>query len=167
LYKSGWRGINVDPNIDTIKLFNKYRPMDTNLHLGVSKSEQDLTYYNFTHSGVNTFSKEHAEMKSNSNGNKLIDTQLLKCVPLSKILDENLKNSEQIDVLDIDVEGLDLEVLESNNWDKYRPKVILVEDREFRDQMQDSAIFSFLNSHGYTFHSYQNITLVMTLGFKS
>ena len=47
-------------------------------------------------------------------------------MPLSKILDTHLKNNE-IDFLDIDVEGMDLDVLKSNNWLKYRPKLILVE----------------------------------------
>ena len=37
LFKRGWQGINIDPNPNTIELFNRYRPHDTNLNIGISK----------------------------------------------------------------------------------------------------------------------------------
>lgn len=160
LYKAGWRGVNIDPNKNSIKLFNKYRPADLNLLTGISEDEKELTYYNFTHSGVNTFDREHANKKENANGNRLVDTQKLQCVPLRKILSEHLDNTE-IDLLDVDVEGMDLEVLKSNDWKVYRPKVILVEDREFREKMTGSKIYTYLVDKGYAFYAYHNITLVM------
>jgi hypothetical protein len=45
---------------------------------------------------------------------------------LEEVLDVWYNNSE-IDFMSIDVEGLDFQVLTSNNWTKYRPKVVLVE----------------------------------------
>lgn len=36
LFRSGWHGINIDTNPDTIKLFKKARPRDINLSVGVS-----------------------------------------------------------------------------------------------------------------------------------
>jgi hypothetical protein len=35
--------------------------------------------------------------------------------------------SKEIDLLSIDVEGFELEVLKSNNWNKYKPKIIILE----------------------------------------
>ncbi|MCX6972888.1 MAG: hypothetical protein NTZ94_01095, partial [Verrucomicrobia bacterium] len=32
----GWMGINIDPNPDSIELFNHHRPNDINLNLGIS-----------------------------------------------------------------------------------------------------------------------------------
>ena len=34
-YKRGWRGINIEPNPEAIKLFKKYRVGDINLEMGV------------------------------------------------------------------------------------------------------------------------------------
>ncbi|MCW5198181.1 FkbM family methyltransferase [Desulfobulbus sp. F3] len=34
-----------------------------------------------------------------------------------------------IDFLSVDAEGVDLKVLKSNDWNKYRPYIVLAEDR--------------------------------------
>jgi len=46
---------------------------------------------------------------------------------LDEILEKYLPKDQKIDFLSIDVEGMDLNVLRSNNFKKYRPKVILIE----------------------------------------
>ena len=56
-----------------------------------------------------------------------------------------------IDFISIDVEGLDIEVLYSNDWDKYLPSIILIE--ELNDNIdsiiKQSKIYSFLKSKNY------------------
>jgi hypothetical protein len=49
---------------------------------------------------------------------------------LEKICDTYVKN-KKIDILSIDVEGWDMDVLESNNWNKYKPNYIIVETVEY------------------------------------
>lgn len=51
--------------------------------------------------------------------------------PLSKILDNYLDRDTKLDFMSVDAEGFDLEVLKSNDWDKYRPTVLLVESLDF------------------------------------
>jgi hypothetical protein len=46
---------------------------------------------------------------------------------LTKILAEHLPAKQKINFLSVDVEELDLTVLASNDWTKYRPKVVLAE----------------------------------------
>ncbi len=58
---------------------------------------------------------------------KLLFTRPIPTRPLADILDEYLPANQTIDFLTVDVEGLDLAVLRSNNWQKYRPVVILTE----------------------------------------
>ena len=45
LYQRGWRGINVDINEFSIKLFNFCRPDDLNLNLAVSDKNGEIDYY--------------------------------------------------------------------------------------------------------------------------
>ena len=59
------------------------------------------------------------------------------------------------------LEGLDLEVLMSNDWDMYNPSVILVEDKTFRKKLSDSDVYKYLIGKDYVFHSYMDITLIM------
>lgn len=55
-------------------------------------------------------------------------------ISLKNLLDKFIGDNEKIDFLDIDLEDYDLEVLKSNDWRKYRPKVILNEsDKELKD----------------------------------
>ena len=43
LYLRGWNGITVEPNQDTATLFNRVRPRDTHLAVGVSEQPSRLT----------------------------------------------------------------------------------------------------------------------------
>jgi len=162
LHKLGWTGINIDPNPQSIELFKKYRKEDVNLQLGISEKKEMKTYYNFSYSGANTFDKEFAKAKTEKSWNTLLSKEQIECLPLSEILDMHLTpNNKKIDLLDVDVEGLDLHVLKSNTWNKYRPSVILAEDKEFRKNPGGSEVYKFLEEKGYKFHSYMDITLIM------
>ena len=47
--------------------------------------------------------------------------------PLWRLLDRHISNDVEIDVLSIDVEGLDYDVLQSNDWNRYKPEFVLAE----------------------------------------
>lgn len=126
-YKKGWRGINIDAMPNSMNLFNKIRARDINIEKPVSEKKQVLTYYAFNEPALNGFSKELSEER-NGKGNYFIKfTKDIETATLEEILDNNLPKNQQIDFLSIDVEGLDFMVLKSNNFDKYKPKVILIE----------------------------------------
>lgn len=42
-------------------------------------------------------------------------------------MEKYLPKGQQIDFMDIDVEGLDLQVVQSNDWERFRPRYLLVE----------------------------------------
>lgn len=68
---------------------------------------------------------------------------------LKDILDKHILVNDRIDFFDIDVEGFDLEVLKSNDWEKYRPKVILIETDLSIEKDIDSEIVQYLKSVNY------------------
>lgn len=163
LYKKGWSGLNIDPNPDSIKAFNKYRPRDKNVCLAVG-DKGEMTYYRFSHAGANTLSKEIAERKKEEPWMTLLGEEKIKITPLSEILEKYLPAKTTIDVLDIDVEGLDYEVLESNNWEKFKPRVILIEVRNFDVSIaNENEVYRFLTYRGYKLCSFVGITLVFKL----
>lgn len=126
-YKKGWRGINIDAMPGSMGAFNKDRPLDINLEIPVSDKDEVLTYYIFNEPALNGFSKELSDSRNGLRQYKIIATKELKTRTLASILDEFMLARQAIDFLSIDVEGLDFQVLNSNNWDKYRPEVVLVE----------------------------------------
>lgn len=128
-YKQGWSGVNIDAAPGSMEVFRKYRPNDINVEAAISDEETDLTYYMFNDGALNTLSKEQVNLVKKSSGDKFYITKEVpvKTKRLGQILEENIPEGKAIDFMNVDVEGLDLQVLKSNNWEKYRPKYILVE----------------------------------------
>jgi FkbM family methyltransferase len=147
-YKKGWNGINIDAMPGSMKEFNKKRKRDVNLEISVSLNPQELKYYIFEEGAYNTFSQKLAER--NKNITRLLKTVTLKTQTLSDILSDHVIEGENIDFFTIDVEGYDLEVLESNDWSRYKPNFILVEQHDFNLEKFDTfAIYDYLHSKGY------------------
>lgn len=65
-----------------------------------------------------------------------------------------LPEGQPIDFLSIDVEGLDMKVLRSNDWQIYQPRVVLVEilDSTLEEIFKNEA-YAFLQSQGYLLYA--------------
>lgn len=126
-YKMGWAGINIDAMPGSMRLFKKVRSRDINLEKAVSSEKKIMTYYQFNEPGLNGFSKELSQSRDGLRQYKIIATKEIESSTLAEILDDHLPPNTFIDFFSIDVEGFDLEVLKSNNWEKYKPKIVLIE----------------------------------------
>lgn len=149
-YRKGWRGINIEPNPEAIELFKKYRPKDINLNLAIGQGGE-LTYYMFNEPALNTFDKFLAMNRTKSGEYHIIKEMKIETYPLKKVLDMYLSDSQEIDFINVDCEGMDLDVLKSNDWNKYRPKIILIEiipPHEIPDVL-NHPIAIFLQDNGY------------------
>jgi FkbM family methyltransferase len=146
-YKKGWSGINIDALPEAIKLLNKKRKRDININIGVSDEAAELDFYSFKSSSYNTFNKDiMEEIKSITS---LIEIKKIQVKPLSLVLDQYKIDS--IDFLSVDVEGLDLRVLKSNDWGKYRPKVVIVEDFGHGMEITNSSIYKYMLGIDYMY----------------
>jgi len=161
-YKRNWHGINIDATPGSMKLFNKFRPKDINLELGVSDTKQTLTYYLFNEPALNTFSPKIAENHANQGVYKQIAQTKVETLSLQEILLKYLPKGQVIDFLTIDVEGFDLEVLKSNDWKLYRPKIILVEIINLKniDEIQYRPEYQYLKDQGYEFFAKTYLTCI-------
>ncbi len=150
-YRKGWRGINVDARPESMRLFNKIRTRDINLELAVSNAKEELVYYAFDEPALNGFNKELSEARTEKE-HKLLFTKKIKTITLKEILDNFLPVNIQINFLSVDVEGNDLNVLKSNNWDKYQPDLILVENLNSCEQnIYETSISKYLYDKDYFF----------------
>lgn len=166
-YKKGWRGINVEANPKALKLFKVFRKRDVNLNVGISGDKQVLSFYCFNESALNGFSKEVSYERNNKNNYKIIDTIEVQTYPLAAILAQYLPDNQKIDFLTIDAEGLDFEILKSNNWEKYKPAYILVEDKVDLENLAASEVYVYLKEIGYEWVAKTKRTLFFKLGDQS
>lgn len=151
-YKLGWRGINIDPNPEIFRSFKKFRPRDINIQLGVSDKAGDLTYYMFEESALNTFDEKLLQAQENSSRHQAIQIIKVEVTSLASILETHLPSETVIDFLSIDVEGYDFNVLKSNDWERYRPKYLLVEVlnlSNLRDLQASTYVDTFLKEREF------------------
>ena len=158
LHKKGWRGINIDLDKRNIDLFNIARPKEINLNYAVSniESETDLFFYHDA-SPINTLSEE----VSNFQKAKVSKIKKIKTKTLDTIFKSiNLNNN--INYMNIDVEGHEEKILEGFDIQKYKPDVISIEyldlkmnKLEFKNnniqRLMESNLYKYFINNNYFF----------------
>lgn len=137
LSKRGWKGINVEPNPNSFERFRSMRPNDINSQVAVSDTE-----------GIIPFKQEGPISKIVADQPRGHDVPIIEVnsLRLDSILDQNLPQDQKIDLMTIDCEGHDHVVLGSNDWSRFRPQILLVE--EFSDSKKNASS-NFLESVDY------------------
>ncbi|MFN5416332.1 MAG: FkbM family methyltransferase [Flavobacteriia bacterium] len=159
----GWRGINVDPNPDSIKLFQEARPSDINLNVGISTKSGHANLYCFQEGAMNTFDKESAETLVRK-GWAFLGPRKVPLMQINELLDTYLPDDVKkygIGFLDIDCEGLDAEIIESFDIGKYNPLILAIEANGFDPQKPDNnIIYQKVIDRGYVLGAYLGPTLL-------
>lgn len=150
-YKKGGNGVCIEPDpISFIKLKNK-RKRDVCLNDAIGlESEGEIDFYIFSDSQLNTLSKEEAEYRA-SFGNFKIEK-------IIKINQRKLNDlipiyfSTYPDLVSLDVEGIDLDVLKSIDFEKFPIPVFCVETVGYSEnhiKEKDHNLIDFMLSKGY------------------
>lgn len=127
-YDLGWRGINVEPAEEAYDKLARARPRDVNLNLGVAETEGTLSFFKSPpESGWSTFSEEIAN--HHRSGGLELEEFKVDVTTLSRICEEHV-GEQTIDFISIDVEGFERQVIEGGNWERWRPRVVLIESTE-------------------------------------
>ena len=153
-YRIGWSGLNLDAMPGSMAEFARLRPRDINLEIAISRTSGDLkTFYIFEEPAINTFDEALAKSRSSGPGaRKIVGTAALRTQTLREVLAAHLPPRMAIDFLTIDVEGFDLEVLQSNDWDEYRPVIVLTECFGASPAaFSDHPVHTFLRQRDYEF----------------
>jgi FkbM family methyltransferase len=123
-YERGWQGLVIEPQHNLSGLYPRLRPRDTNVCalIGTRSGLIDFHVFEALH-GLSTTSEQSA------NAARFLGAtcQTIQ-VPMIRLA-ELCKNYAitTIDFLKVDVEGAEKDVLLSGDWDRYRPKVVIVE----------------------------------------
>ena len=151
-YKQGWHGINIEPNPEGYKLFQRARKRDINVECGISEQPGELTYVMFNESALNTFDINLANQRKNTTSYKITNECKVNVQRLDEVFKRYLTPNQKIDFLTVDAEGHDLAVLKSNNWEIFRPKIILVEELELSNIAESiGQVGDFLSNQDYNF----------------
>lgn len=127
-YQKGWRGICIDANPDSRAAFEEHRPEDVFVQAGIAEQEDERPYYRFSSPVYNTFDRSRADrvIAKNKPGAVFLGETRVRLSRLSTVLDRH-GSPNKIDLMSIDVEGLELSVIRSNDFAKYRPRLLICE----------------------------------------
>lgn len=153
-YNRGWHGINIDAMPENIKLFNRLRTRDTNIEAAISLSDKKVAYYIYETKALNTCDENRVEYLKQY-GYEPIQKVWLKAYTIMEILDRYIDKNQKIDFMDVDIEGIDEEVIKQIDFSKYHPTIIMTES--FKDKNQKNVV---LEKNGYELGAFTTRTAI-------
>ncbi|MGH8662605.1 MAG: FkbM family methyltransferase [Burkholderiales bacterium] len=130
LEQRGWRGILLEPNRELYDAIVRERPGSKAYHVACSSPDKvglaELKIP-FMADGTIDTGKAALEVEIDHAGFASYRTERVRVITLDSVLEEN--GVEKIDFLSIDVEGTELDVLKGCSLERYRPRLILLEDK--------------------------------------
>ena len=125
-YERGWRGTTLDPIHSLVQSHKRQRPRDKQIQACVGNGDdKEKEFFEYLADDFSTNSQRRV-MQLFSEGIKPHKSYLSAVI---KLRDLNfICNPTSPSLLNIDVEGSELDVLLSNDWDVCKPRVIAVEE---------------------------------------
>lgn len=149
-YERGWHGVNVDPDPDAYEELVAARARDVNVHAAVGPGTEHLAFYPNEIRGHGTID---AQLASSRRGGPSLEVPQ---ISLARIFQEYAP-SDGVDLLKIDVEGWEAQVLASADWDRTRPRVVVVEAVNAQGSATHQAWEPRLLEAGYGFGLFDGI----------
>jgi FkbM family methyltransferase len=149
-YLRGWHGVTVEPNPWLSQLTRAVRPRDRHVEALVGAAAGDATFYLVDeYHGLSTMIADHARAAQTQfgKGSRAITVPV---VTLAELCREHAPPA--FDFLKVDVEGAEPDVLLNGDWQRCRPKVVVVEAlAPYTLAPAWEAWEPFLGKHGYRY----------------
>lgn len=150
-YENGCTGVCIEPDPILFVDIKRRRKRDICLNLGIGIINEDKAdFYIMSSRSLNTFSKDEAE-RYQSYGNQKIEAVIqMPLMTVNQVIDLYCRSTPNF--ISLDVEGLDLQVLQSFDFNKYRPEVFCVETLTYTEDKSErkiSEIIDCMLSKGY------------------
>jgi len=154
LYQTGTHGVLVEPNPYYVERLKQRRPNDTVVAAGVGVDDaQEADYYVMReHPMLNTFSRDDVAIRQKSHPESVVEKTLkMRLIQINHLIETYL-GGKAPDLLSIDIEGLDFAVLQTLDFERYRPAVICAETCLMVKPGVNSETVNLLTSKGYVVH---------------
>lgn len=164
LYRRGWRGINIDPTPGVMGLFRKKRPRDINLDIAIADKPGHAMLHVFDEPALNSTNSELSATRAADTDYRLLKSIEVPAAPLRDVLLEFLPpDYGRIDLMTIDVEGADFDVLRSNDWSLFRPRILIFEalSSSLEDVMASDEL-EYLSERGFTLYAKLVNSVILT-----
>lgn len=164
LYKKGIRGVLIDANpvyLDEIKI---YRPEDIVLNCGIgAKNSEKMKFYILNTPGLDSFDLESIkEAQRQTPWIEIVDEIEVPVYTLDEIYEKYFASVPTI--VSLDVEGLEMDILKSTNFEKYRPYIFIIETIEYREKIsvtnKRNDIIDFMQKNDYVEYAFTGVNSI-------
>jgi len=151
-YERGWRGINIDATPGSMQAFHATRQRDINLEIALSDKKETIKFYMFADSALNNFNAQRSELLVRKG---IIQTGIVDITTstINDVLHDYLPKNQPIDFINIDVEGLELKILSSLDFETYCPHFFLIEELGYTSSdfltYKKSDVYKLLSAKNY------------------
>ncbi len=147
-YRAGSRGVCIEPDPSLAKRIRSRRPRDLVLNVGVGTAAGDLDFHVMSQPVLNTFSVSEARNLERL-GHRVVRTLRVPIVTVAEVLD---RWGQTPDFVNIDAEGLDLEIARAFDLNAQRPAAFCVETITYAEDgtgRKIPEIFELFESNDY------------------
>ena len=149
-YKRGSTGVCVEADASLIENIKKIRSRDKVINAGVAPQNGEADFYVFNEPAISTFDKEEAQFREGQGNYQIERVVKVPLITINKIIEDNFETYPHF--LSVDIEGLDLMVLKTLDFEKYPIPAICVETCTYSEnhiRPKDSSIKDYMETRGY------------------
>ena len=154
-YEAGWSGIDVEPLAEEAAELRRARPRDVVVEAALGSTAGEATLYVIgDERGLSSTDPEVGV--GYARAGRPVRERVVTLRTLADVLDEHCTG--EISFLKVDVEGAEPGVLSGNDWSRWRPRVVVVEETDpWSYQQTHSRWEPGLLAAGYLFASFDGI----------
>ncbi len=157
-YTKGCKGVLVEPNPARWSRLESVRPRDTTLRAGIGFGDEPETTAPFyvvgggsrnSGAALSTFSKEEADaVPARTDGRHFVQEVIdMKLLNVNHVMQTHFQRAPNL--VSVDVEGLDLDILKTVDFARFRPDIFCVETVEMGTFRFLPGILEFMESKNY------------------
>ena len=150
-YKMGNKGVCVEANPLSLEKIKYVRKRDVCLNVAISdKNAASVDFHIFDDAGISTLLLDEAKYRESFGSFRVQKTIQIPSIEINTLISSYFEKYP--DFISIDVEGMDLKILQSLDYDSFPIPVICVETVFYAENYKRSKISEipiFLNSKGY------------------
>ena len=164
LYKKGMRGVLVEANPQLIGELKFYRSEDVILNKCISNhSDESLQFYIMSGDGLSCTSRDAVNEMIEKNPQLYIkDTITVDTITVNQILQKYFSKAPIL--LSIDIEGQEESILQTLDYDKYAPLIVIVERIDYgttiATKKRKDLIADIMSQNGYFEYAFTGINSI-------
>ena len=127
-YQRGWSGLCIDANPSFGPAWQTFRPRDRFINAALGSETAKYSYASFEDRPACNRLVENDELNDFVLAERPNQVTQVRCANIMALIREAKIDAEKIDLLSIDVEGMDEAIIRMMDWSMFRPKAVVLEE---------------------------------------